>query len=171
VLLWAAAPGRISVVEESVRVPASGWRPVFLPLRQRPVTVVCSFAVSPPGSVRVALMTRHDLLRLEDGLSHRSLASTGYERDGGFRLHVSQPGDYVLVIDNRLDARAPADVHLRVALEFPGRPAARTLSPGRKLAVTALSLAGFALIVGWSGRKLLRAMRGQRTRGQPPPSA
>jgi hypothetical protein len=168
----AAAQERVSLIEETIRVPASDWRPVYLPLRQRPATVLGSFVVSPPGSVRVVLMTTRDLRRLEDGLSHQPLLSTGYEQSGGFRYSFRQPGEYVLVIDNRLDARGPADVRLRVSLEFsPARPAARTLSPRRRLAVVALSLAMFAAIVLWSGRRLLRAMSEQRTPGQPPPSS
>ena len=43
------------------------------------------------------------------------------------------------------------------------------LSPERKFVVVVVSVVGFLAIVIWAGRRLLRAMREQRNRGQPPP--
>jgi len=170
-VLLAAAPDRITVMEETVRVERSSWRPVLLPVRRAPAMMECSFAVAAPGKARLALMRMDDFRRLEAGKAHAVIASTGFERGSRFRVRLSAPGDYALVVDNRLEGRGPADVHLRVQVEFAARPRARMLSRERRAAVVAVSLAGFFGIVWWSSRKLLRAMRAQRTPGPPPPSA
>jgi hypothetical protein len=167
----AATGSPMSLMDETVQVPASGWRSVQVLLRQRTATVVCAFTTAPPRSVRVALMRIGDVRHLEAGRPHRVLVATPYRASGAFRYAVGEPGEYAIVVDNRLDARGPADVRLRVLLDF-GRavPEARVLSPARRLSVVVLSLSFFVGVTCWSGRLLLRAIRAQRTPGPPPPS-
>jgi hypothetical protein len=75
---------------------------------------------------------------------------------GKLNHHLRVAGDYVVVIDNRSGA-APAPVHLRVNLNF--GPVITYLSPQRRLTVIVVSFIVFFGIVGWSARRLMRAMR------------
>ena len=68
------------------------------------------------------------------------------------------PDDYVIVVEN--DAEAPAEVLLRISLDFTrAGPRVTKLSPQRQFTVIAISFAVFFGIVTWSARKLLRAVR------------
>ena len=157
-------------MDETVEVPAAQWRAFDLELRQKPAMVTSNFAVVHGGSgVRMALLRRDDLDRLRAGERHRELAATEYERAASLR-YPAREGAYSLVIDNRLEGREPASVHLRVALVFTdGMPAAIELPPGRKAAVIALSILFFALVVYFAGRKLGPALSKSPPRNPPPP--
>src|SRR5207253_3020817 len=93
--------------------------------------------------------------------THPVLEMTPLARTGGIRHRVRVAGNYVIVVDNRMEKSRPADVHLRVALDFgpaPGPPVTR-LSPGRQLAVIVISFAVFFAIVSYASRRLLRGIR------------
>jgi hypothetical protein len=160
------------LLDEAVEVPPGDWRAFRIVLEQRPAEVSCSFTVREGRSgVRVAILQAREYGRLRAGRRARLLVSTVFQRAGGFRHALSEPGEYVLIVDNRRQMQAPAVVHLRVSVAFLPHPAARTLPPERRRAVVALSLGVFFAIVLWSGRRLLRAMREQRNRESPPPYA
>ena len=69
-------------------------------------------------------------------------------------------GQYAVVIDNRLGGLEAA-AHLRVSLDFGGRPGPEVtrLSPGRQLTVIAITFAVFFAIVSYSARRLLQGIR------------
>ncbi len=160
------------LLDEAVEVPPGDWRAFRILLQQRPAEVSCSFTVVEGRSgVRVAILQAREYGRLRAGRPARLRVSTVFQRVGGFRQALSEPGEYVLIVDNRRDMQAPAVVHLRVSVAFLPHPGARTLPPERRMAVVALSLALFFAIVLWSGRRLLRAMREQKSREWPPPYA
>jgi hypothetical protein len=167
-LAAAAVPDRFVLMDETVQVPAASWRDYPIELRQRPALVECSFSVEGGGSgVRVALMQRAEVERLRAGQRHHVLAATGYERAQRFRFPVPA-GDYSIVVDNRLEGRGPADVHLRVALAFTGpEPEAQVLSPARRASVVAASILFFLAVAFFAGRKLKKAVLDRR----PPPGA
>jgi len=169
-LALAAAPDRLVLMDETVQVPAAQWRAFDLELRQKPALVTCNFAVVHGGSgVRMALLRRDDLDRLRAGERHRELAATEYERAASLRYPVSG-GVYSLVLDNRLEGREPAAVHLRIALVFAdGMPEAIELAPGRKAVVIALSILFFAAVLYFAGRKLGPAVFKSPPRNPPPP--
>jgi hypothetical protein len=169
-LALAAAPDRLVLMDETVQVPAARWRAFDLELRQRPARIDCNFAVAGGGSgVRVALLRRDDLDRLRDGVRHRELAATEYERAASLRYQASA-GAYSLVVDNRLEGRAPAAVHVRVVLTFiDGATEAIELPPGRKAVVILLSILFFAAVAFFAGRRLLPALLSRGPRNPPPP--
>ena len=106
-------------------------------------------------------MTRADLERLREDVPHGLLAVTDFGKSGAFDFRVRQPGDYVLVVDNRSSKTQPAAVHLRIALDFarPSGPIVTSLGARRQLTVIVLAFAFFFGVVTFSARKLLRAAK------------
>jgi len=73
---------------------------------------------------------------------------------------VREPGDYAVVVDNRNSKQLPADVHLRVSLDFFEKPISVTtgISRGRQLAVIFASFLFFFGVVTFAGRKIMAAI-------------
>jgi len=153
---------RVTLVDDTIRVPPGGARAIDVLLKQQPGTVVCTYSVLSGGSgVRVALLNKRNQV----------LAGTSFDRNGGFRHRVRDRGEYEIVVDNGMEGRGVAEVRLMVSLVFgETAPEARELPPRKRYAIVALSLIGFAAMAMWSGRRLLRAIREQKSPGQPPPS-
>jgi hypothetical protein len=72
------------------------------------------------------------------------------------RCRVPERGEYVLMIDNRIEARVPATVHLRLDVHAPADVVVRELPPERKRFIVAASLAFFGAVVLFSARKFLK---------------
>jgi hypothetical protein len=158
-LVLLAASTSIELVDEVYRIPPAEWKYVEVNLRQQPALVSASFRTeSGIGKIRLALMTRADLERLR-GLPR----SAGRHRvgSGALDFRVREPGDYVLVVDNRASKTKPAAVHLRIALDFarPSGPAVTRLGQRGQLTVIVLAFAFFFGVVTYSARKLMRAAR------------
>jgi hypothetical protein len=71
----------------------------------------------------------------------------------------------VLLLDNRLEGRYPAQVKLRLEVSFPKDGRVQTVSAERKRLVVALSLFFFGAVVTFSAARFLRS---GRSREQPP---
>jgi hypothetical protein len=164
-ILPAALPGasRVVLFDEIVKIPRSQWRGLTVNLQQRPATVEVEHLVVSGGSgVRVVLMSRHDVERFRQGRSHRVLAATRYLREATLRHLITRPGEYMVLLDNRIEGRGGAMVQLKVTLAYSPQHASfepGTLSPGRRRTVVVVSLVGFAVIGCWSGWKLWNARR------------
>jgi hypothetical protein len=159
-----AASTTVELVDEVYRIPPAEWKYVEVNLRQNPARVDAGFDVqSGSDSVRLALMTRAALENLRAGLPHGLLAVTAPAKSGSLHFRVPQPGDYVLVVDNRANKKIPAAVHLRVSLDFavPPGPDVTRLGPRRQFTVIVIAFAFFFGVVTWSARKLLRAAKKQ----------
>jgi len=138
---------------------------VEVPLHGQPARISASYEVlSGSGKVRAALMLREDLERMSSDLPG-SILLTPQGRRGYFADRVRRRGDYVVVLDNQ-DEREAATVRLRVGLDFrAGRGAdVGRLTPRRQVTVVALSCVAFLGIVGFSARRLMKAMSHERTR-------
>lgn len=162
VALLLLAATHVDLVDEVFRIPAAEWRYVELGLRQKPAFVSADFEVrSGSPRVRLALMRREDLDRMRGDRPYGVLIATDPAPSGRLRFQVREPGEYVLVIDNRSDTDHPAEAHLRVALDFGAQtgPAVTRLSPQRQLTVIAISFAVFLGIVSYSARRLLRGIK------------
>ena len=161
-MLLVAASTSVELVDEVYHIPPAEWKYVEVNLRQNPARVDASFDVqSGSETVRLALMTRAALENLRSDLPHGLLAVTASAKSGALRFRVRQPGDYVLVVDNRASKAKPAAVHLRISLDFaiPSGPEVTRLAPQRQLTVIAFAFAFFFGVVTWSARKLLRAAK------------
>jgi hypothetical protein len=157
-----AASTSIELVDEVYQIAPAEWKYVEVNLRQNPALVAASFDVQAGSEkVRLALMTRADLENLRADLPHGLLAVTPIAKSGALAFRVRQPGDYVLVVDNRASKAQPAAVHLRIALDFarPSGPDVTRLAPQRQLTVIVLAFAFFFGVVTYSARKLLRAAK------------
>jgi hypothetical protein len=150
----------LPLVDETVTVPAADWRGIGIPLRQRGARLECEFAVrGGEAGVRVMLLDRAELERMSAGRAYRLLAATAYQRSGGF-TYAAPPGDYAMVLDNRMEGRGAARVRLRVTLVFDERePAPRTISPERRAVVVALSVLFLAGVVGFAASRARRLGR------------
>ena len=158
-VLLAATSTTVELADELYRIPPRNWRYMELGLKQQPALVNARFEVDegPPG-VRMSLMTRRDLNRLNAGVPHDVLSVSAAGSSGRLLYHVSQPGDYVLVVEN--PGPAGVEVHLRVVLDFSGRHSLTVTqaTPRRKAAVVGISLAVFLGIVTYSARRLRRTI-------------
>jgi hypothetical protein len=149
------------LVDQVYTIPADEWRYVDLGLGQRPALVEAEYDVrSGSDQVRLAVMRRDDLDHLREGLPHGVVETTEPGRSGKVACQVRPPGEYVVVVDNRMGDGRAAVVRLRIWLEFPpGGAVPERLSPQRRLTVILVSFAAFFAIVTWSGRKLLPPVR------------
>ncbi len=157
-LLLDPAP-RVDLVDEVIDIPASEWRYVELNLKQQPVSVTCDFTAAEGDRVRVALLRGEDLHRLREDRPHGILAATRPASRAALRFAVPEPGEYIVVVDNR--AGRAAKVRLRVGLDFSGSagPRVRYLSRERRWTVVLASFAFFFGVVIYSARRLLRSAR------------
>ena len=148
-----------TLLDEVFEIPPTEWRYFRVVLKQPPVTVEYEFhVISGDGAVRAALVNREGLDDLQKG-DREPLGSGAFQKQARFSRLISVPDEYAVVIENGGHSRA--SVRLRVSLDFSerGRPQARYLSPQRRWAVIAISASVFLVIVLFSARKLLGALR------------
>lgn len=155
-LLLAVGPARV-LFDGELTVPRSRARGI--PVRiERPTYLHGKYEVRTAGAhqVRVALMTADGVRAFQEGRPYEMLAATNYGAAGEFRSLVMRPGDYFVLVDNRLDEQPSLAVHAVVtAAEDPSLPG--TLPASRRRWVAAISLTLFAGVAGWSGRRIQRA--------------
>jgi hypothetical protein len=153
-LLLAAVP-HVEVTDEVYQLPPNDWRWVEISLKQRPAVVTAQYhAISGTPAIRAALVPRDDLRRLHSSQGLDDYDPTNAAPTGQLRRHTRERGDYAVVIENL--SAMPATVRVRIALDF---PTATTISARRQLTVVAISFAVFFAIVGFSARRLLRALK------------
>ncbi len=162
--------GPLLLTDEIVTVPPTQWRSVDVSLRQKPAVVECIFHAGDHPGVRVVLMTKDAVERFRRGNAHSILAATAYQAGGTLKFAVTEPGDYAVVLDNRLDGFRTAQVRLKVNLTFMPEKQATVRHPTkqRQALVIMLSFLFFAAIVILSGWKLRSAIVERNTRQQPP---
>jgi hypothetical protein len=155
-LLLAAGAGRLVVMDETVQVPPRQWEAFNLELKQQPAIIECGYSTEGGrAGVRLSLMHRADMERFRSGVRHRVLAATEFQQSGRVRYGPASPGEYSVVLDNRLEGRGAARVHLTVSLVFPGgEPTARELPVARRWAVISLTLLYAAAVVLFAVRRL-----------------
>ena len=143
------------------RLEPGDFRWVPFTVRQTPSEVDCRFEVVKGNpSVHVELLPMSEFRLFNRGREHDTMALTPNGQSGEFKRIIDVRGQYAVVVTNASGA-PPATVLLRVQTNVnPGADVARTLPPGRRLGVILISFAFFFVTVAWSGRKLMRALRG-----------
>ena len=166
--LTAGAPSRThmdTVLDETVPVGPGKIRTLDLPLGAPNARVVCQYSVLEGRSgVRVLLMARQDAERWWRGQSHTILAGTSYGHGGSFSYRAQSPGDYRIVLDNRMEDHDAASVLLRVHV-IHGEGGGTSLygpDPGRAQIAVWSSVGLFLICVGWSGLRIRDALERRR---------
>ncbi len=153
-LLW------VVVANGLVTVPPQEWKPIDVIVSQANSTLECTYKMQESGTaVQVLLMERAEAGRFQQGRRFTAMESMPHGRDGHFRTSVEKPGEYVLILDNRLESRRAARVNVKVDVTAPSQVLVRTLSPERKRAVIAISLLVFGATVAGSAALFLRQTR------------
>jgi hypothetical protein len=146
-----AAPKITTLYDDAVKVGPGRIRTLDISLPVRPVRIVCTYEVIQGGSgVRVVLLKQEDAERWLRGEAHTVEGSTSYSKRGAFSYKPTDPDHYQLVLDNRLEGRAPSDVHLLVRTveseESPGPIRLADHARGRALVFGSMGL--FAAVAG-----------------------
>ncbi|HYO81987.1 MAG TPA: hypothetical protein VES20_11330 [Bryobacteraceae bacterium] len=139
-------------------VPPAGWHSVTVVVPAANSTLTVNFEVKQGSKAQVLLLDHAQAVRFRRGRSFEALAATGFSDTGRLRQPVAAAGDYVLMIDNRIDARQSAVVQLDVDLQEDRSSQVRELSPERRRAVVAISLVLFGALVSGSAMLMLRRL-------------
>jgi hypothetical protein len=154
-LLW------VVVANGLVTVPQEEWKPIDIIVSQADSTLECTYRVQEGGgAIQVLFMDRTEGGRFQQGRRFTPVAMSPHGRGGQFRTRVDKPGEYVLILDNRLETTRTARVDLKVDVSVPTNVLVRTLAPERKRAVIAISLLVFGATVAGSAAIFLRQTRG-----------
>ncbi len=161
-LALAASGGRLTVVEETLRLAPGEARGVNLVLRQRPAVVDIRFRTT-DGDAVVSVGLRAP--EGAEGASPGNFVRVVREQaSASIRYPARLLGDYQVVVENPHRSRRTATVELRVELGFEeaGTLRPETLPPERRRLVVALSLLFVLVVVLWTGRRLLEAIARRR---------
>lgn len=155
-LLLLAASGSVVLTDDVYQIPAGDWRFVRFAIGRRAATAECRFATVGGGEVRAELVSQSDLEAIREHKNYDALVSTEDTQRSGFSQYLDQPGEYAVVLEN--PGKRPVVVQLSVAMSF-AQPSAKYLSHSRQLTVILVSFGVFFVIVTFSARALLRAMK------------
>lgn len=162
-LLLLAIGAQVEIVQQSALVPPADWKTRRFSMR-KPGIVEVSYRVTKGGEgVRLALIARRDESRVELRRQYTEFAATGFSREGTIRARLEEPGEYSILVDNRLETQRTATVSFKGVISYDApQPRVRTLSRGRQAAVIATSLVCFFGICLFAGRRLWDAMHMRR---------
>src|SRR5579884_2372205 len=155
-LLAAAGPGG----NQAVRLDGGEyrWWPVYV--RQVPMQVNCRFEVlNGVRTVHAELVPQDQFHAFLRRRNYEKLVATGDAQNGSFSQIIPTRGNYAVVIINGKNAPAAiVSLSIQTTLNPSGPGLARTLPPGRRLAVILVSFAIFFVSIAWSGHRLIKAM-------------
>jgi hypothetical protein len=156
------------VIDEDVRVSAAKVRPVEFDLSSMGARVLCTFQLEEGSTgVRAVLLRRSDVRLWLTGRPHHALASTEWVEAGGFSAAVDAPGEYAVVLDNRMEARSAAVVRLQVRVVAQAEASApvRRADPARALALVWGSVLGAGAAALFAGWHIARALQSRAAAG------
>ena len=140
-----------------IEVPAAHWKAIEIRVSNHDSTVHCSFEVRAGGTkLQAMLMERPDFDRFQRGRSVKFLEETGFEKSARFRYRVADAGEYILVLDNRLESRWPTQGSLRIEVTSVRDALITEVPPERRRLIVALSLLFFGAVVVFSARQFLK---------------
>lgn len=139
-----------------VTIPPAHWQAISVVIDAPGTQVEVDFEVKRGSRVEASLLTATEAVRFNRGRTVTPACASGFRADAHLRCRVAEPGQYVLLLDNRIESRQPALVDLRVSLQPPVDVVVRELPPERKSLVIALSIAFFGAVVLFSARQFLK---------------
>jgi hypothetical protein len=160
-----AARRKDSLIYSRFDVDPGEWRYFEFPSKAGEARLEVRFEVlSPKDSVgvRVRVQRQAEFDKFRENRPHQDFQATSYLRHGALRAKLAPPGDYVVVVDNRREAKRRYRVDLEVTLTTGPDPETLPVAyaSGRKRTVVVVtSIAGFLLILLVVGRALWRATR------------
>ena len=171
-LLLAALPGSLeaarrkeTLIYSRFEVDPGEWRYFEFPSKVSEARLEVRFEVLSPKEspgVRVTVQKGAEFEKFREDQPHRDFRTTSYQRSGRLFTRLPETGDYVVIVDNRQEAKRRSRVDLEVSLTTGPDPETLPVtyaSPHKRLIIIAASVAGFLLIVLLSGRALWRATR------------
>jgi len=155
--------------DRTVRVNALETQGLEFQVRNRPGTLHLQYGTSRGGSpVRVFVIPKADQARLLAGREVPELSGTDYGQSGTLQVHISTPGEYVAVVDNRAESRQGVTVRLFGAITYDPIPVeARELPTSTRMVVIAITTVLFLGTVWLAGRPVWAAMTAGRRRRWP----
>ena len=145
------------LLDSTITVPKSHWIAVEVKIDKPHTVVECTVEVENGSStVDALLMSRVDAERFNRGRSFRPIYSTGFQTSSRFRHEVETAGDYVLLLDNRLEGRSATNAHVRIELWNPDAANPKTVPPEKQRVIIALSLLFFVGVAAISARQFLK---------------
>lgn len=151
-----------AITESLVSIPPAHWTAIAVNTPQNSTTVHVAFEVrSGASKVQAILMDRAEAERFNRAKSIRPLFQSGFVESDQFRVLVPDAGSYVLLLDNRLEAKLPASVHLRLEMSHANDVRVRTVSPERRRATIALSFLFLGAVIVFSAVKFLQTGKTQ----------
>lgn len=140
-----------------VKVPPSQWKGVELKVPDAATSLSVSFNVQSGSSrVQALLLEPGQAQRYHEGRAFRALYSTSHRHSGSFRYFLPEPGNYVLMLDNRLEGRHPAFVTIKVQTMGRNLGPVRELPADQRRLVVTISLLLLGSVVFISGLLFLR---------------
>ena len=160
-LVIVPAPRTVTLYDDVVKVGAAKIRTLDVALPEEPARIICTYEVTEGGSgVRVVLLRREDAERWLRGEAHHVEAATAFSRSGAFSHLPLEPDHYQIVLDNRLEGRGPAEVHLLVRVVYGEavKGPVRAADPRKGRILVWSSMALFACVALLSATKLKRSL-------------
>lgn len=165
--VWAAtaAQRRENLIYSKFDIDPGEWRYFEFPAKEKDARLQVQFEVqSPPNSsgVRVTVETAEEFRKFRATQPHREIGASAYLRESTFRTRLPDVGEYVVVIDSRMENRRKYRVEMEVTLTTGPDPESLPVeyaSARKRLIVVSASVAGFLVIVLLAGRALWRATR------------
>ena len=146
-----------TLVDAVVTAPKGHWQSVAFETTRPRASVDISFQIPDHVSrIQIAVISSFDEERFQHGRTYRPVCASGYQRSVRLRCVLPEAGKYTVLIDNRLDTRFDARVHLKVESVDAVASAARTLPPQRRMIVITVSILLFLGVVAYSARQLMR---------------
>jgi len=148
-----------TLFDDTVLVGPSRFRTLEIPLPVEPARIICSYEMTEGWSgVRLVLLKREDAERWLRGEAHDVNASTGFGRRGAFSHKPADPDNYVLVLDNRMEGRGPAEVRLLVRVVFGVESSGpvRSADPRKGQILVWSSMAMFVGVALYAGGRIRR---------------
>jgi hypothetical protein len=140
-----------------INVPPASWfaLPVSVPADNTALQYVFEVKNGTP-QVQTILLPRAQMGRFERGRSVRPTLIIDWREAVNFRHRVKERGEYVLVIDNRIEPAKTAVVDLKVVLNARPDAPITELPESRRRAVVALSVLFFGAVVAFTSWRFLR---------------
>jgi hypothetical protein len=139
-----------------LNIPPAQWQAISVPIPAPGTQVEIELEVRSGSRVQALLMTAAQAVRFNRGRAPVPICASGFRRQATLRCRVAEPGQHVLIVDNRIESRQPALIDLTVELHPPADVIVRELPPERRRLVIALSLGFFGAVVLFTARQFLK---------------